>query len=376
MKIGIIDADLIGRKKHYFPNLVCMKLSAWHKKKGDKVFLLTQYYHLNEYDRVYIAKVFTDTPVPDEVLKMSNVIYGGTGFFYDKAVPLMFEIEQIKPDYHLYDDYVKQKLSKGQSRDKYKYYLDYSIGFATRGCFRKCPFCVNRNSEYVTLHSNIVDWVDKDRKKICLLDDNVLGAKQWQWVLEKLIKIGKPFQFKQGLDERLLTHEKLECLRNCKLDGDLIFAFDNLADKNIITSKLELLRIFFPTKKNIKFYVLCGFDRNGKYDKEFWINDIHSVFERIKILANYGCKPYIMRFAKYKESPFKGTYINLASWCNQPNIYAHYSYQDYCLEKDRQLHDDKKSSTYRYYEEFLPYMTEDEKTFQFKGRYNYASNEY
>ena len=27
-------------------------------------------------------------------------------------------------------------------------------------------------------------------------------------------------------------------------------------------------------------------------------------------------------------------------------------------------------------EEFLPYMTEDEKTFQFKGRYNYASNEY
>ena len=123
MKIGIIDADLIGRKKHYFPNLVCMKLSAWHKKKGDKVKFLTQYYHLTEYDRVYIAKVFTDTPVPDEVLKMSNVIYGGTGFFYDKAVPLMFEIEQIKPDYHLYDDYVKQKLSKGQSRDKYKYYL-------------------------------------------------------------------------------------------------------------------------------------------------------------------------------------------------------------------------------------------------------------
>lgn len=33
MKIGIIDADLIGKKKHYFPNLVCMKLSAWHKKK-------------------------------------------------------------------------------------------------------------------------------------------------------------------------------------------------------------------------------------------------------------------------------------------------------------------------------------------------------
>ena len=228
----------------------------------------------------------------------------------------------------------------------------------------------------MTLHSNIVDWVDKDRKKICLLDDNVLGAKQWKWVLRKLIQIGKPFQFKQGLDERLLTDEKLVYLINCKLDGDLIFAFDNLADKNIITSKLELLRIFFPTKKNIKFYVLCGFDRDNKYDKEFWINDIHSVFERIKILADYGCKPYIMRFVKYKESPFKGTYINLASWCNQPSIYAHYNYQEYCLEKDKQLHDDRKSSTYRYYEEFLPYMTEEEKTFKFKGRYDYASNKY
>jgi len=31
MKIGIIDADLIGRKKHRFPNLASMKISAYHK---------------------------------------------------------------------------------------------------------------------------------------------------------------------------------------------------------------------------------------------------------------------------------------------------------------------------------------------------------
>ena len=34
--VGIIDADLIGRTKHRFPNLVCMKLSAWHKNGGVK----------------------------------------------------------------------------------------------------------------------------------------------------------------------------------------------------------------------------------------------------------------------------------------------------------------------------------------------------
>ena len=32
MKIAIIDADLIGRKKHRFPNLASMKISGWHKE--------------------------------------------------------------------------------------------------------------------------------------------------------------------------------------------------------------------------------------------------------------------------------------------------------------------------------------------------------
>lgn len=34
MKIGIVDADLIGRKRHRFPNLVCEKLSGHWKEKG------------------------------------------------------------------------------------------------------------------------------------------------------------------------------------------------------------------------------------------------------------------------------------------------------------------------------------------------------
>lgn len=33
MRIGLIDVD-----GHNFPNLPLMKLSAWHKKKGDVIF--------------------------------------------------------------------------------------------------------------------------------------------------------------------------------------------------------------------------------------------------------------------------------------------------------------------------------------------------
>jgi len=64
MKIAIIDADLIGRKRHRFPNLACMKLSGYHKDKGDSVALTTDYEDLQQFDHVYVSKVFTDTPIP------------------------------------------------------------------------------------------------------------------------------------------------------------------------------------------------------------------------------------------------------------------------------------------------------------------------
>ena len=40
MRIGIVDADLLGREKHRFPNLVCEKLSGYWKEKGAEVRLI------------------------------------------------------------------------------------------------------------------------------------------------------------------------------------------------------------------------------------------------------------------------------------------------------------------------------------------------
>ena len=34
MNIAIIDADLITRKQHRFPNLACMKISGYYKNVG------------------------------------------------------------------------------------------------------------------------------------------------------------------------------------------------------------------------------------------------------------------------------------------------------------------------------------------------------
>ena len=72
-----------------------MKISAYHKIGGADVFLKTDYDNLESFDKVFISKVFTDTPIDDKILHLENVQYGGTGFFYDLAPKLPDEIEHI-----------------------------------------------------------------------------------------------------------------------------------------------------------------------------------------------------------------------------------------------------------------------------------------
>lgn len=329
MNIAIIDADLVGRKKHRFPNLVCMKLSAYHKELGDYVELKTDYLGLQKYDHVYLSKVFTDTPVPDSILSLSNLSYGGTGFYYDKAPPLQPEIEHHMPDYHLYDDWVSQQIASGKKPTKFSYYKDYSIGFLTRGCFRKCAFCVNKNYNRVQRHSPLEEFFDPSRPKICLLDDNFLGCPAWKEMLAELQATNRPFQFRQGLDERLLTDEKCEMLFNSRYDGDYIFAFDNIADAKLIESKILLARKY--TDKVLKFYCFTGFDRDDIWDKAFWKQDILDLMIRVEILMRNRCAPYVMRFARYEESPYRGFYITVARWCNQLSLYKKKTLREFSL---------------------------------------------
>lgn len=315
--IAIIDADLISRKNHRFPNLAAMKLSAYWQPYAK---LKLDYNDLDQFDHVYISKVFTDTPIDKGILELPNVTYGGTGFYFDKAPALPYEIEHIMPDYHLYDEWSAGKKNVEE-------YTDYSIGFLTRGCFRGCEFCVNQNYRSVQEHSPLKEFYDPTRKKICLLDDNFLGCKNWRPLLEELIATNKRFKFKQGLDERILTEKKCQLLFSAKYDGKITFAFDNIADKEIIIKKLEMIRRY--TNERITFYVLCGFDRNNSYDDSFWRQDVLDMFERIKILASYKCIPYIMRFNRYEESPFRGLYVTVAGWCNQPSMFVKKSLKEY-----------------------------------------------
>lgn len=366
MRVAIIDADLIGRKKHRFPNLACMKLSAYHKGMGDYVELLTSY-ELIGWDLVYVSKVFTDTEVPEEVLAAPNVVCGGTGFFYEKAPPLPEEVEHSFPDYHLYDDWVREKLEAGGKRKDYVYYLDYSIGFLTRGCFRKCAFCVNKTYDHCFPHSPLSEFMDPERPKLCFLDDNFFACPKWEQIIEEVQATGKRFQFKQGLDERLLTDKKIHSFMSWNYDMDFIFAFDNIEDRPIIEKKLRRIRELYPESwKHLKFYVLCGFDNVGGWDDTFFPQDIANTFERIRILDRYRAYPYVMRYEKCYTSRWSGIYSAVAAWANQPNIFKKFTFREFChssgmgslygtykRDVDRYLADgNQKGARWRYLEEF------------------------
>ena len=326
MRVTVIDADLIGRKRHRFPNLVCMKLSGYHKTAGDAVSLKLDYDGLGEFNRVYISKVFTDTPVPNGIQNMRNVYCGGTGFFYDKAPALPEAVEHQMPDYHLYDGWVSAQIASGKRQQEFFYYKDYSIGFLTRGCFRHCDFCVNRNYNRVARNSPLAEFYDP-RPKICLLDDNFFGCPDWKVLLTELQQTGRPFQFKQGLDERLLTDEKCAALFGSKYDGDYIFAFDNVADAALIEQKIQLARKY--TNAVLKFYCFCGYDRADRWDADFWRQDVFDLFTRIEILMRNRCLPYVMRYSRYAESPYRGVYVSVARWCNQPSFFKKKSLREF-----------------------------------------------
>lgn len=169
MKISLIDVD-----GHNFPSLPLMKLSAWHKKKGNVVEWydpLTAWQ--NPPDKVYMSKVFTFTPDYPHPVCASKVVKGGTGYHYpDGGEPLLPEIEHFYPDYSLYPDLCK----------------DTTYGFLTRGCPRECDFCIVGKKEgrcSVKVADLSEFW--NGQKNIVLLDPNMFACRDWKDLSQQLI---------------------------------------------------------------------------------------------------------------------------------------------------------------------------------------------
>ena len=71
MKIGLIDVD-----GHNYPNLPLMKISAYHKQKGDHVEWYSPMFS-GHMDIVYMSKVFSFTPDYEYYIDADVVNRGG-----------------------------------------------------------------------------------------------------------------------------------------------------------------------------------------------------------------------------------------------------------------------------------------------------------
>lgn len=197
--------------------------------------------------------------------------------------------------------------------------------------------------------------MDESRPKLCFLDDNFLSYPKWEELLQPVLDSGKRFQFKQGLDERLLTKERVEKIADWKYDGEVIFAFDNIEERDLIVSKLMLIRATVPKwTRELKFYVFCGADKNEVYDEAFWKQDIINLFERIFILKTFGAKPYVMRFEKVYDSEYSSFYATVAAWCNQPSMFNTFSFRQFaqCRGMRREGYNKYKRDIKGYLKEF------------------------
>lgn len=264
---------------HNFPSLPLMKLSAYHKQKGDTVEMLN---HLVHYDLVYCSKTFSFTPDAETngIIQADEIIRGGTGycisivdgkevFNKSKDVELPKEIEHIYPDYSLYPNY------------------NYAVGFLTRGCPRGCGFCIVGKKEGLCSHQ-VADLSEfwRGQKEIKLLDPNLLACKNNEKILSQLAESGAKIDFTQGLDIRLVNPDNIALLNKVKTSM-IHFAWDN--PKQDLTKQFKLFSEHTKIKsdRNKAVYVLTNF--NSTIEEDLY---------RIYTLRDLGYSPYVMIYQK------------------------------------------------------------------------------
>lgn len=312
MNIGLIDVD-----SHNFPNLALMKISAWHKQKGDTVEWCVPLIH---YDIVYVSKVFSDeyTNMDMTAIQANKIIYGGTGFAInivdgrevyenteDDALP--YEIEHTYPDYDLYP-----KLTKGKS-----------FGFLTRGCPNNCTFCCVSKKEGLISHkvADLSEWWN-GQKNIVLLDPNILACKQHIELLEQLAESGATVNFCQGLDARCITEKNLEVLSRIKIKA-LHFAFDFMKNEKRIIKGLNLAKEKLKTNdRNAIVYMLTNFDTTIKED-----------IYRVSMIQKAGYLPDVRIYRK-NSLPRPHVLRDLQRWCNNRMLYKSSTFFDYVPRSD------------------------------------------
>lgn len=309
MKIGLIDLDRTN-----FPNLALMKLSAWHKAEGDEVIFNMP---LDQADITYVACVFSKNEHKLPALK--SPILGGTGFNHlflrhfrglDSSFrpELLPEVEDEMPDYSLYN-------------------VNASYGFTSRGCIRRCPWCVvpQKEGKIKPWHSIYQFW-DRKHRDIVLMDNNLLASPNWKETLMDLEKEKLRVDFNQGLDIRLVDDEKARYLSRLKYKKaqSLRFALDDVKLEKDFRRGMEILKKAGISLSSVMVYFLIGF--NSSLEEDLY---------RLEVIRGYKATPFAMNYQEVNgvKPPVRRGERQLrefARWVNLPHgFYKHIPFKEW-----------------------------------------------
>lgn len=287
-RILLVEPDY----KAKYPPLGLMKISRYHKTKGDHVAFykgMSAAVRDAGWDKIYITTMFTfQWKITIETIKFyqrekhkkAEIIVGGIlGSLLQDDVEretgikpqfgLWNEIDHLKPDYGL----------KGM--DGY-YTNNSSFGYTTKGCKNRCLFCAVHilEPEFVPFIP-LAHQVDKKKKDLVLLDNNVLESPEFPRIIKEIKKCGfekgarfgnsyRYVDFNQGIDARLLDEEKMKLLSQIAL-RPLRIAFDNISLENIYREKIRLAHAHGISQ--LSNYILFNFnDTPDDFYKRLRIN--------------------------------------------------------------------------------------------------------
>ncbi len=307
MQIGLIDLDGTG-----FPSLPLMKLSAWHKAKGDEIVFNMPLFRV---DMTYVACVFPNNT--DKLPESENVILGGSGFGISRRKYSSFKglpvwewldpaIENMMPDYSLYN-------------------TKASYGFTSRGCIRRCPWCVVPHKEggIKPWHSIYQFW-NREHRDIVLLDNNLLASPNWKETMADLEREKLRVDFNQGLDIRLVDEEKAYYLSRLKYSKQLRFALDDIRYEKNFRRGMETLRNAGTNLSSVMIYFLIGFGSSLEGD-----------LARLEIIKSYKATPFAMNYqevngVKPRIVRDKRELREFARWVNLPHgFYKHIAFNSW-----------------------------------------------
>lgn len=277
--IGLIDVD-----GHNFPNFALMKVSAYHKSKGDNVEWAKPLF--GRYDLVYKSKIFTFSQ-DDNIQYNCEVIKGGTGYDIKSKLPDEIERQRIL-DYSIYPQY------------------KFSVQFLSRGCIRKCPFCLVRDKEgYI----NPVDPVELNPhgEWIEVLDNNFFANPMWKESVDYLIKKNQKVNL-HGVDVRIMNEEQAFYLNKLKLKNNIHIAWD-LPQIDLKDKLKEIIRYIKPYK--LTCYVLVGF--NSTFEQDMY---------RLETLKDLKITPFVQPYRDFENKRTPTQYEkDLARWANKMWIF-------------------------------------------------------